>query len=369
MQSSWGKNVVYSLFGESHGTAIGITIHHLPAGFTLDFEKIQMQLDRRRPGKDKYATPRQEKDIFEIISGYFNDKTTGAPLTAIIKNTDQRSKDYSKVKSKMRPSHSDYAAHIKYMGSNDYRGGGHFSGRMTAPIVFAGAVAKQLLESKNIEIVARISKIGNINDTKMDLEDEIIKTKLSMNDFPVSDTEIEIKMKKEIEKAKSNGDSVGGSIEVTALNVPAGIGEPFFNSVESTLAHLFYSIPAVKGVSFGLGSGFIGKNGSEVNDEIYFDGDIVRTYSNNNGGITGGITNGMPIVSELIFKPTPTISIDQRMIDVDEKKNITDHIEGRHDPCIVQRAVPVVESMMAIGLLELFMDSKWSERWTKNDSY
>lgn len=359
MQSSWGRNIIYSLFGESHGPIIGITIHHLPAGISIDFEAIQKDMNRRRPGKDQYATPRREKDEFEVVSGYFNDKTTGAPLTAIIKNTDQRSKDYSEVKSKMRPSHSDYAAHIKYRGNNDYRGGGHFSGRLTAPIVFAGAVAKQLLLRKGIEIKARIASIGPVVDTSFSWDD------LNQSSF----IEIKEQMKSEIEKVKLNGDSVGGTVEVVAFNVPAGIGEPFFNSVESTLAHLFYSIPAVKAVTFGIGEDFKVLRGSEANDELYFENDVVKTYSNNNGGVTGGITNGMPVISKLTFKPTPTISKNQRMINIENNENIIDHIDGRHDPCVVQRAVPVVESMMAMGLLELYLDSKWSERWSEDDSY
>ncbi|MEA3423868.1 MAG: chorismate synthase [Bacillota bacterium] len=342
MNSTWGKNVVYSLFGESHGSLIGITIHHLPAGIVLDLDDIQLELDKRRPGKDFYSTPRSELDKFEIVSGYFNEKTTGAPLTAMIENTSQISKDYDK--SYMRPSHADYAAYVKYDGHNDYRGGGHFSGRLTAPIVFAGAIAKQLLKKKNIEIKANIVQIGKIKSDRF-------------NDL----------MQKEIIDAKQEQDSIGGAIEVVANNVPVGIGEPFFNSIESVLSHLFYSIPAVKGVTFGLGTEFARKRGSEANDELQFVDDKVMALSNNNGGVTGGISNGMPVVCQLYFKPTPSITKTQRTIDIETKENVEIATKGRHDPCIVPRALPVAEAMMAIGLLEMHMDYEWSKRWCDDD--
>ncbi|MCD6435894.1 MAG: chorismate synthase [Clostridiales bacterium] len=342
MNSTWGKNIIYSLFGESHGTLIGITIHHLPAGIKLNLDDIQLELNKRRPGKDVYLTSRDELDEFEIVSGYFNKKTTGAPLTAIIKNTSQRSSDYKK--SHIRPSHADYAAYVKYDGYNDYRGGGHFSGRLTAPIVFAGAIAKQLLEKKNIKINACIVQIGKIKGDRF-------------NDL----------MQNEIINAKKDGDSVGGVVQVVADNVPAGIGEPFFNSIESVLSQLFYSIPAVKGVTFGLGINFANEKGSVVNDELRFINGEVVALSNNNGGITGGISNGMPIVSRLYFKPTPSIMKIQRTIDIETKENIENSIKGRHDPCIVPRALPVTEAMMAIGLLEMYMDYEWSKRWHEDD--
>jgi chorismate synthase len=344
VNSTWGKNIVYSLFGESHGSLIGITIHHLPAGIVLDLDDIQLELDKRRPGKDSYSTSRNELDKFEIVSGYFNEKTTGAPLTAIIKNTSQLSKDYDSIKSKMRPSHADYAAYVKYDGHNDYRGGGHFSGRLTAPIVFAGSIAKQLLKKKDIEIKASVVQIGKVKSDKF-------------NEL----------MQKEIIDAKQEHDSIGGAIEVVANNVPVGIGEPFFNSVESVLSQLFYSIPAVKGVTFGLGTEFAQKRGSEANDELSIVDNKVIALSNNNGGVTGGISNGMPIVCQLYFKPTPSIMKAQRMIDIETNENVENAIIGRHDPCIVPRALPVAEAMMAIGLLELYMDYEWSKRWCEDD--
>lgn len=369
MQSSWGRQVVYSLFGESHGPAIGITIHHLPAGIKLDLDAIRKDLDRRRPGKNKYSTPRNEKDQFEIISGVFNECTTGAPLTAIIRNTDQRSRDYSKVKSKMRPSHADYAAHVKYKGYNDYRGGGHFSGRLTAPIVFAGAVAKQLLKIQGIIIQGRIASIGKVVDTDIDRSSSNPIEAIQGEAFPLVNPEVQDAMKEVIDKARMEMDSVGGAIDVIAVNVPAGLGEPFFNSVESTLSHLFYSIPAVKLVAFGSGMEVPFMRASEANDAIqYVDGEV-QMLSNHNGGITGGITNGMPVIARLHIKPTPTIDKDQKMIDIETGENIVDHIEGRHDPCIVPRAVPVAEAMMAMGLLELYGTYKWSERWYQNDTY
>jgi len=367
VNSTWGKNIIYSLFGESHGKLIGITIHHLPAGIQLNFEAIQLELDRRRPGKDAFASLRNELDQFEIVSGYFDKKTTGAPLTAIIQNTSHRSSDYDKAKAHMRPSHADYAAYVKYRGNNDYRGGGHFSGRLTAPIVFAGAIAKQLLKKKNIEINAHIIQIGKIKSKRVhELNNKVILN-FTGQTFPVADSQIKKQMQHEIEMAKQDHDSIGGAIEVISNNIPAGIGEPFFNSIESTIAHLFYSIPGVKAVSFGLGIEFANKRGSKVNDELQFINDKVITLSNNNGGITGGISNGMPITCQLYFKPTPSIMKSQRTIDIKENKNIVDVTKGRHDPCIVPRALPVAEAMMAIGLLDMYMDYEWSKRWCDND--
>jgi len=369
VQSSWGKHIVYSLFGESHGPMIGITLHHLPAGIKIDMEAIKKDMSRRRPGKNKYSTPRNEKDQFEIVSGMLEGYTTGAPLTALIHNTDQRSRDYSKVKSKMRPSHADYAAYVKYKGHNDYRGGGHFSGRLTAPIVFAGGIAKQLLMARGIQVKGRIASIGPVKDADLDQTSSTLISTIKGETFPLVDQSLEESMKEVIDKARMDLDSVGGAIDVVAVNVPAGLGEPFFNSVESTLSHLFYSIPAVKMVAFGSGMQLPFMRASEANDAIMYKDGAVRTLSNHNGGVTGGITNGMPLIARLHIKPTPTIDQDQKMIDIENKENIVDHIEGRHDPCIVPRAVPVAEAMMAMGLVELVADEKWTERWCPDDTY
>ena len=268
----------------------------------------------------------------------------------------------------MRPSHADYAAHVKYQGFNDYRGGGHFSGRLTAPIVFAGAVAKQLLALKGIEIKGRIASIGGVADTDFDRTSLNPLNAIKGEAFPLINKVLRESMKEVIDQARMDMDSVGGAIDVIAVNVPAGLGEPFFNSVESTFSHLFHSIPAVKLVAFGNGMDIHAMRGSEANDEIqYVDGEV-QMLTNHNGGVTGGITNGMPVVARLHIKPTPTIDKDQKMIDVERKENIVDHIEGRHDPCIIPRAVPVAEAMMAMGLLELYGNYNWSERWCPNDT-
>lgn len=355
MSGVWGDNVKFSIFGESHGSAIGINIDGISPGIELDLNEINREMKRRAPGRNKISTPRCEKDEFEILSGYFNNKTTGTPLCAIIRNSDKHSKDYEKIKSVMRPSHADYTGCIKYKGFNDYRGGGHFSGRITAPIVFAGAVAKQILNKKGIVIGSHIKSIAKVEDKTFDytnLKSELL-TKLSHDNFPVIDEKMAQCMKDEILKAKEEEDSVGGVIECGVLNLPAGIGSPFFDSVESVLSHLLFSIPAVKGVEFGEGFNISNLRGSVANDEIYMENGKVKTYSNNNGGIVGGITNSMPLIFKVAFKPTPSIGKIQKTINVDKKENTTIKIEGRHDPCIVQRAVPVVESVAAMGILDL----------------
>ncbi|MCT8978402.1 chorismate synthase [Clostridium sp. CX1] len=355
MSGIWGNNIKLSIFGESHGKAIGINIDGLEPGIELDLDYINKEMGRRAPGKSKLATSRKEEDSFQILSGYFNGRTTGTPLCAIIYNTNQHSKDYEKTKNLMRPSHGDFTGYIKYKGFNDYRGGGHFSGRITAPLVFAGAVCKQILEKKGIVIGSHIKSIGKLEDKSfnmVDIDEKVLIT-LRENLFPTIDEKIALKMKDIIIKAREEKDSVGGVIETAVINLPVGIGEPFFDSVESTLAQLLFSIPAVKGVEFGSGFHITELKGSEANDEYYMDGDKVRTYSNNNGGVLGGITNGMPLVFRVAIKPTPSISKVQRTIDIDSGKNREMEIIGRHDPCIVPRALPVVEAAAAIAILDL----------------
>ena len=357
MSGVWGNKLKVSIFGESHGVRIGITIDGLLAGIELDIEAILEEMDRRAPGKSKLATARRESDTPEILSGIFEGKTTGAPLCAIIRNADMHSKDYGNLKNLMRPGHSDYPGHVKYNGFNDYRGGGHFSGRITAPLVFAGAVCKQILAQKGIMIGSHIKSIGKINDKSFletNLDNDLLK-ELHNKELPVLDKEKEEAMRNTILEAKADLDSVGGTIECTVLGINAGIGNPFFDSVESTLAHLMFSVPAVKGIEFGKGFAMSELRGSECNDEYYYDGDNVKTYTNNNGGITGGITNGMPIIFNVVVKPTSSISKPQKTINIAEKKNDELVIKGRHDPCIVQRAVPVVEAVTAIGILDLVL--------------
>lgn len=354
MSANWGKNIELSLFGESHGKAIGIVIGNLPSGILLDMEEIKKEMNRRAPGKNKMSTARQEKDEVEIISGLFEGKTTGAPLVGIIKNQDQHSHDYSYLKEIMRPGHSDYSAYMKYQGYNDVRGGGHFSGRLTAPIVFAGSIAKQILKEKGIYVGAHIQSIQTVQDDSfgIDITKELFDDLLT-KEYPTINDQAFIDMKEVIEKARLNQDSVGGTIECAILNVPSGIGNPFFDSIESHLSQLLFSIPAVKSVSFGFGEKICELYGSEANDCYYYDQNEVKTKTNHNGGILGGISNGMPIVFKVGIKPTPSIGQIQQTINVKTKENTTLQIKGRHDPCIVQRAVVVVEAMAALGILDM----------------
>lgn len=358
MSGMWGNKLKISIFGESHGAGIGITIDGLPSGIEIDFEKILKEMSRRAPGKSKISTARKEGDNPEILSGLFEGKTTGTPLCAVIRNKDQHSKDYGKLKDLMRPGHADYPGFVRYKGFNDYRGGGHFSGRITAPLVFAGAVCKQILDTKGITVGAHIKSIGEVYDKSFDeieLTKEILDD-LKENELPLLCTENEDLMRNSILEARNDGDSVGGTIECTVIGMDAGIGNPFFDSVESTISHLMFSVPAVKGIEFGRGFEMSRLRGSQCNDEYYYDGDKVKTYTNNNGGITGGITNGMPILFKVCIKPTSSISKKQRTIDITEKKESELVIKGRHDPCIVQRAVPVIEAVTAIGILDLVLD-------------
>jgi chorismate synthase len=360
MSGMWGKNVRFSIFGESHGEAIGIVIDGLPSGIKLDLEEIKRELARRAPGNSELATPRKENDYFDILSGYFNNYTTGTPLCIIIKNNNTISKDYASHKSNMRPSHADFTGNIKYKGFNDYRGGGHFSGRITAPLVFAGAVAKQILSSFGISIGAHIYSIENVYDTPFnpcDIDNSLL-SRLSTMEMPVINKDAAEKMKYAILAAKSQGDSVGGIVETSIIGLPAGIGDPFFNSIESCLSQLLFSVPAVKAVEFGAGFNISKIRGSEANDIPYIQNDTVRTRTNNNGGVLGGISNGMPIVFRCALKPTPSISIMQESVNIDTKENVNIEIKGRHDPCIVVRAVPVIEAAAAIGILDLMMVSR-----------
>ncbi|WP_308780361.1 chorismate synthase [uncultured Clostridium sp.] len=355
MSGVFGNNVKISIFGESHGNAIGVTIDGLPCGFEIDMDKVLFEMERRAPGKNQLSTARKEKDLPEILSGYFEGRTTGTPLCAIIRNSDTRSKDYSKTKDFVRPGHADYSGFERYSGFNDYRGGGHFSGRLTAPLVFAGAICKQILEEKGIFIGAHIGSIKNIEDDSFNptniSTEELLK--LKDKELPLINESLEEKIKHTIMQAKYEGDSVGGTIECAVVGIKAGVGNPFFDSIESTLAHLMFSVPAIKGIEFGRGFDMTKLFGSEANDEYYYDGDLVKTKTNNNGGILGGISNGMPIVFKVAVKPTASILKEQNTIDINNKKDVKFIIEGRHDPCIVQRAVPVIEAVAAIGILDL----------------
>ena len=343
-----GKNIKISVFGESHGKMLGVTLHGIKPGLKLNIDFIKQEINRRKP-LEGLSTPRKEEDDFEIVSGFFNGFTTGAPLTVVSYNNNTISKNYDKDIA--RPSHADYTANVKYHGYQDYRGGGHFSGRLTLILVIAGAICKQILKEKNIEIKSHIKNIGHVFD------DDVKDIYNYSNTQTVNSEKYEL-MKKEILTAKESLDSVGGSVEVFAVNVPAGLGDPMFDNVESVLSYLFYAIPAVKCVEFGLGKGFSNSTGSCVNDCFFIEDSVVKTKTNYNGGINGGITNGMPISAVLTFKPTPSISKEQDTINMKTKENVKYSINGRHDPCIVVRARVVVEAMMAIGILDLLMSSE-----------
>ena len=359
LSGMWGNNIKISIFGESHGRGIGINIDNLPSGFFLDMEEVMKEMKRRAPGKNNLSSERREEDVPEILSGYFEGRTTGTPLCVVIRNNDNQSKDYSKTKNIMRPSHGDYPGFIKYKGFNDYRGGGHFSGRITAPLVFAGAICKQILREEGIEIVAHIQSIGAVEDKSFldcNLDKELISS-LKNEEFPLINKNLEEKMKKEILNAKKEGDSIGGIIECMILGIKAGIGSPFFDSVESILSHLLFSVPSVKGIEFGRGFNITKMRGSTANDEYYIDEGRVKTKSNNNGGVSGGITNGMPIIFRIAIKPTPSVYKEQNSINISTMEETTLQIEGRHDPCIVQRALAVIEGVSAIGILDLIKNN------------
>lgn len=357
MSSEFGKNIKLSVFGESHGKAIGCVIDGLPSGVKLDMDKIYVDMARRAPGQDKSATPRLEKDIPHIISGVVDNVTTGAPLAMIIENTNTKSGDYSNIMTVVRPSHSDYPAYIKYDGNNDIRGGGHFSGRLTAPLVFAGAVAKQILKEKGITVGAHIAKIGTAQDEMFDrnnISAELLE-ELSSHPFSTISTAAQEKMRAAVECARMEQDSIGGIIECAAVGLPVGIGSNIFSTVESHLSAVLFGIPAVKGVEFGAGFDFSDMYGSQANDAYCIKDGKVALITNNNGGVLGGMTSGAPLVLDVVIKPTPSISKPQQSVNLRTMEEEILVIKGRHDPCIVPRAVPVVEAAVAFGLLDMMM--------------
>lgn len=333
MSSTYGKNIKISIWGQSHSKAIGVTIDGIPAGIEIDFEKLNAFMARRAPGQGTHTTARKEADIPEFLSGIVNGKTCGAPICAVIYNNDAHSVDYDNIRDIPRPAHADYTAHIKYGGFQDVSGGGHFSGRLTAPLCIAGGICMQILEKLGIEIKADIASIGKCTGTKEE-------------------------MYLEIENARKNLDSVGGIIKCTATNVPAGLGDPMFDGMENRISQAVFAIPAVKGIEFGNGFESARIFGSENNDEFYMENDSVKTKSNNHGGILGGITSGMPIEFNVAIKPTPSIAKVQNSISLSKGENTDLEIKGRHDPCIVPRALPCVESACAIALYDAYLDSK-----------
>lgn len=355
MKSTFGDAIKLTVFGESHGEMIGFVFDGLCAGIPLDLDFMKAQLDLRKP-KGVISTQRKESDEPRIISGYFNGYTTGTPLCILFENNNTRSKDYSKTKNVMRPAHADYTAQIKYNGYQDYRGGGHFSGRLTTCIVAAGAICKQILSSKGITIATHIRNMNTIYDDSFH-EAELTKQMEQLNHsyFPVLNEDVKKEMEMYIETCAKELDSCGGVLESVVHGMSAGIGEPMFHSIESVLSHLLFSVPALKGVEFGLGFDFANHKGSEVNDAFYYDEENnVKTKTNHNGGINGGISNGMPIIVKSVIKPTPSIYKKQDTINIDSKENVELQIHGRHDPAIIHRARVVVDSMIAIGLVDLF---------------
>ncbi len=354
--NSWGSNIRVSIFGESHGEGIGVVIDGLPGGIKLDMGKINREMERRAPGRSSISTSRSEADSVEILSGFVNGMTTGTPIAGVIRNTNTISKHYEK--DLIRPGHADYTGFTKYGANHDYRGGGHFSGRITAPLVFAGAIAKQVLEAEGVYVGAHILKIKDVSDKGFDyakVTAEEIK-KLTQKSFPVFDEVQGDLMKKVIADAKMNKNSVGGMVECAVVGMPPGKGSPFFGSVESRLSSMMYSIPAVKGVAFGAGGAFADMFGSEANDEFYCEDGVIKTYTNNNGGINGGITNGMPVIFKTVIKPTASIALKQRTVDISKMENTEIEIHGRHDPCIVHRGAIVVENAAALVMLDVLYD-------------
>lgn len=358
MKNTIGNHISCTIFGESHGDVIGIVMDGLPAGITIDIEHLQAQMEKRK-AKGRISTQRHEDDSVHITSGYFEGKTTGTPLTILIENKAQHSQDYTKTKNRLRPSHADYTADEKYLGFQDYRGGGHFSGRITAPLVAAGAIALQILKTYGILIGTHMENCHGIQDDAFTQDIKKLETQIkqmSTQDFPVLNEEKGKQMREEIENAALQGDSVGGILESAIIHLPTGIGEPFFDSVESVLAHYLYSVPAVKGVSFGLGFQNAFLYGSEANDPIMMSEQGITTKTNHNAGINGGITNGMPVIIHTCIKPTPSIYKEQETVDKKTKKSVTLQIQGRHDPAILHRASVVVDSVLALGILDLMIE-------------
>ena len=336
--SQIGDKLSVTVFGESHGPAIGAVIEGLPAGFSPDMDALKKEMARRAPKDSEWSTRRKEADAFEVVSGFCDGVLTGAPLTVMIQNTDARSKDYSSLKVNPRPGHADYTAHVKYGGQHDIRGGGHFSGRLTAPIVFAGALAKQVLAKKGIAVAAHIASIKDVNDIPITgLDAELFN--VGDKTFPVIEDQAGEKMLAVIKRAHQEQDSVGGTIECAVFGLPAGIGGPLFDGLEGSLSKAVFGIPAVKGVSFGAGFDYNNMNGSEANDAFYYDNGV-KTKTNHCGGILGGISSGMPLVFRAVFKPTPSIAKQQQTVNLETKKETEILIKGRHDPCIVRGRCP-----------------------------
>lgn len=360
MASYLGEHIHVSVFGQSHSQAIGVVVDGLPAGERVDMEELGRFLKRRAPGQNATSTPRKEADLPQFLSGLVDDVTCGAPLAALIENTNTRSQDYAQLRDKPRPGHADFTAQVKYGGFQDVAGGGHFSGRLTAPLCIAGGICLQILKRRGIEVAAHIASIAGEADRPFDPMGESVETldALKRAPFPVMDEKAGERMRKAILQAKEEGDSVGGIVECLVTGAPAGLGEPMFGGMENRLAAALFGIPAVKGVEFGAGFGVATMRGSENNDPFTVkDGKLV-TETNHAGGILGGITNGMPLVFRLAVKPTPSIAKQQQTVSLSKKQVEELVVTGRHDPCIVPRAVPVVEAVTALVLTDLLFSGE-----------
>ncbi|MCL2882221.1 MAG: chorismate synthase [Coriobacteriia bacterium] len=360
MSSHYGTNLKVSLFGQSHSAAIGVVIDGLPAGLPVDLEELQAFLARRAPGQGNHTTARHESDTPEVLSGLVDGLTCGAPLAVLIRNTDVRTQDYAELLDIPRPSHADYPAEVKYHGFQDHTGGGHFSGRLTAPLCIAGGICLQALKARGILVGAHLARVGAVEDRAFDL------VQVSSEDFeqvarhklPTLDEAADSVMLAEVEAAAAEGDSIGGVIECAAVGLPAGIGDPLFEGIDNRIAQAIFGIPAVKGLEFGNGFAAAQLRGSQNNDAFYFDADgDVRTRTNNSGGILGGLTTGMPLIVRVAFKPTPSIAQEQESVNLATGESTTLSIKGRHDPCIAVRAVPVVEAAVALALYDAQLDS------------
>ena len=350
MSNVWGNKIKLSIFGESHGQGIGIIVDGLPAGFEIDMNEVVRQMQRRAPGSNEFSTARKESDRVEILSGVYQGKTTGAPLCGMIRNQDTRSQDYQRELP--RPGTADLTAHMKFKGFQDHRGGGHFSGRLTAPLTFAGSIARQILESRGVVIGAHIRQIDTITDNFFG---EIVPAdlkELTFSNFPVIEDKVRESMEEAIKRAKADNDSVGGIVECAAIGLPAGMGAPFFESIESAISSMMFSIPAIKGIEFGSGFSLASMRGSQANDEILWSDGSFHTRTNHNGGVNGGITNGMPLIFRVVVKPTASIGKSQTTVDLRTLESTELVIKGRHDPSIVPRSVVVVESALAVCLLD-----------------
>jgi chorismate synthase len=358
MSSTVGSRLSLSIFGQSHAPAIGMTLEGIPAGETVDLEGLQQFLNRRAPGRNPWSTKRKEEDVPEFLAGLMDGRTCGTPLTAMIRNQNTRSEDYENLRDVPRPGHADFTAAQKFGGFQDVAGGGHFSGRLTAPLCIAGGICLQILRRRGIQIGAHIASIGEIQDQRFHpvMVEKTTLEKIQTEEFPVLDREAGVRMQEVIEKARLEMDSLGGIIECAVIGLPPGLGDPIFDGMENRIARLVFGIPAVKGIEFGAGFSASSMRGSEHNDPFYWSGEGVKTRSNHHGGILGGITSGMPLVFRAAVKPTPSIGREQESVSLSRRESVMLTIKGRHDPCIVPRAVPCMEAAAALAVYDALLE-------------